>query len=285
MQYMVSPDIMVYANYSYGFKGAALNLLNFLTAAEVASGEYRVAPEIPTDYEVGFHATILDRRLQISGALFDETFRDFQATARDPATNATTLVSAGRLRSRGVELEAVATPMRGLDLSASVALTDARFTNFPDAPCYPGELLAPGSRCHLRGTSYVQNLAGEPLNNAPRWALVLGAAYAHSLGWRHLNGYADVNYAYRSKVSYSLNDDPDTGQGGYGVVNVNVGVQLPFRHLRIGLFARNLFDTRFAAFIDRNGFQTGGASIKAGYIQYFSEGSRRTVGVALDGAF
>jgi len=285
IQYEFSPDLMVYASYSRGFKGAALNLLNFLSAAQVASGGYLVAPEIPTDYEVGFHATLLERRLQVNGTLFDETFKNFQATAYDATANATTLVNAGELRSRGAELETLATPMRGLNLSANLAYTDAAFTNFPDAPCYPGQTTAAGSRCHAFGGSYVQSLAGEPLNNAPRWSLTLGASYTHALPWHDLTGYADVNYAYRSAVNYSLDEDPNTIQRGYGLVSLNTGVQFPAHRIRIGLFARNLFDTRFASYIYPSSFQAGNVTTKAGYSQFIPEDAHRVVGVALSGKF
>ena len=285
IQYEFSPDLMVYASYSRGFKGAALNLLNFLSAAQVASGGYLVAPEIPTDYEVGFHATVLERRLQVNGTLFDEDFKNFQATAYDAAANSTTLVNAGELRSRGVELETIATPAHGLNLSANLAYTDAYFTDFPDAPCYPGELAVAGSRCHALGASDVQSLAGQPLNNAPRWSLTLGASYTHSLPWHDLTGYADVNYAYRSAVNYSLDEDPNTVQQGFGVVSLNTGVQFPAHKVRVGLFARNLFDTRYVSYIYPSSFQAGNASTKAGYSQFFSEDSRRIVGVAISGKF
>jgi iron complex outermembrane receptor protein len=251
----------------------------------VASGGYLVAPEIPTDYEVGFHATLLERRLQVNGTLFDETFKNFQATAYDATANATTLVNAGELRSRGAELETLATPTRGLNLSANLTYTDAEFTNFPDAPCYPGQTTAAGSRCHAFGASSVQSLAGEPLNNAPRWSLTLGASYTHALPWHDLTGYADVNYAYRSAVNYSLTEDPNTIQRGYGLASLNTGVQFPARRIRIGLFARNLFDTRFASYIYPSSFQAGNVTTKAGYSQFIPEDAHRVVGVALSGKF
>ncbi len=285
VQYQFTPDLMAYVSYSRGFKGAALNLLNFLTAAQVSSGGYLVAPEIPTDYEAGVRATFLNRRLQINATVFDETFKGFQATAYNAISMSNTLVNAGELDSRGFELETIATPARGLTLTGNLAYTDAYFTNFADAPCYPGQLAIPGAGCHALGAADVQNLKGQPLNNAPKWSLTLGASYIHSLGWHDLDGFADVNYAYRSAVNYSLDEDPNTVQNGYGVTSLNLGVQFPTHHLRLGLFARNLFDVRYASYIYPSSFQAGNASTPAGYSQFFPEDSRRIVGVALSGKF
>ncbi len=285
VQYDIAPGFMVYASYSRGFKGAALNLLNFLTAAQVSSGAYLVPPEIPTAYEAGARTSFFDRRLQLNATVFNETFKGFQATAYDSLTQSNTLTSAGELRSRGVELEALAAPARGLTLSANLAYTDAEFTDFPNAPCYPGQLLVSGTACHALGSTFIQDLKGAPLNNAPKWAYTLSASYTRPLGWHDLNGFVDVNYAYRSKVNFSLNQDPNTVQEGFGIASVNLGVQTPGQGLRLALFARNLFDEHYASFIYASSFQSGNASTPAGYSQFFGQAARRNVGVALSGKF
>lgn len=285
VQYDIAPDLMVYASYSRGFKGAALNLLNFLTAAQVSSGGYLVPPEIPTAYEAGMRAAFLDRRLQVNATVFSQTFKGFQATAYDALTQSNTLTSAGELRSRGFELEALAAPVRGLSLSANLAYTDATFTDFPNAPCYAGQLLVAGGGCRAVGATFIQDLKGARLNNAPEWAYTLSASYTRPLGWRDLSGFVDVNYAYRSQVNFSLNQDPNTVQDGFGVTSVNLGVQTPGQGLRLALFARNLFDEHYASFIYPSSFQAGNASTPAGYSQFFGQAARRTVGVALSGKF
>ncbi len=86
-------------------------------------------------------------------------------------------------------------------------------------------------------------------------------------------------------MNYSLDEDPNTIQNGYGIVSLNTGVQFPAHHIRIGLFARNLFDTRFASYIYPSSFQAGNALTKAGYSQFIPEDARRIVGVAVSGKF
>lgn len=285
IQYEITPDIMAYASYSRGYKGAALNLLNFLSATQVSSGAYLVPPEIPTDYEAGVRTSFFQHRLQVNATVFDETFKGFQATAYDSVSNSNTLVSAGELRSRGAELEALATPMRGLNLSANIAYTDASFTNFPNGPCYPGQLLVANTRCHAVGATFVQDLKGQQLNNAPKWAFTLGGSYTRPLNWHALEGFVDANYSWRSKVNFSLSQDPNTVQDAYGVLSLNVGVQTPGQRLRLAVFARNLTDEHYASFIYASSFQAGSASVPAGYSQFFPEAARRIVGVSLSGKF
>ena len=175
--------------------------------------------------------------------------------------------------------------MRGLNLSANLAYTDAQFNNFPDGPCYPGQLAIAGTRCHAIGATFVQDLKGQPLNNAPKWAFTLGGSYVRPLPWQGLQGFVDVNYAWRSKVNFSLSQDPNTVQGAYGVLSVNLGVQTPGQRLRLALFARNLTDEHYASYIYASSFQAGNATTPAGYSQFFPEAARRIIGVSLSGKF
>jgi iron complex outermembrane receptor protein len=285
-QYTFNSDLMAYFSYARGFKGAALNLLNFLPASLVANGQYEVPPELSTSYEVGLRSSMFHRHLQVNLTGFITDFTGFQATAFDPTIDANTLVSAGALRSQGVELEAIANPVHGLTLTGNLAYTDVRFTKFPNGPCYPGEALLANTPCHMVAGVYVQNLNGGVLNNAPKVSFNLGGAYVHPLAWNgDLDGFIDVNYAYRSDANYSLSGDPMTVQKAYGLVNLNLGVQPHSGHWRVSLFAKNLLDQHYASLIYASSFQGGNAVTRAGYSQFIPEDARRIVGVSLDGKF
>jgi iron complex outermembrane receptor protein len=184
-----------------------------------------------------------------------------------------------------VELEALAAPMTGLNFSFNLAYTDAEFTDFPDAPCYPGELLVAGNGCQAVGVSFVQNLKGAALNNAPKGSYNLGGSYTRLLNWRHLSGFVEANYAYRSSVNFNLDQDPNTVQKGYGVFSVNLGAQTPGQRIRVALFARNLFDQHHASYI-LSKFVPGRQRLDARRSQpVLPEAARRIVGVAVSGKF
>ncbi len=284
-QYDVTGDVMAFATYSRGYKGAAINLLNNLSAGLVASGRHIVPPEIPTSLEAGVRTAWLDRRLTVNLTAFHTTFENFQATAFDAALNATTLVSAGELRSRGFELEVAASPVRDLNLFGNVAYTDAAFTDFPGGPCYANQANAATGGCTRVGTAFVQDLKGASLNNAPLWAVSLGGNYSRPLGIGAWEGFIGGNYVYRSRVNFNLSQDPNTTQEGYGLVNGSLGVQTPGDGVRLSLFVKNLFDKKFANLILASPFDGGGATTPAGYSQIVSETSRRIVGAAIDVRF
>lgn len=284
VQYDINDDAMAYASYAKGFKGGAINLLNTLTQSLVTGGGYLVPPEIPTNYEAGVRLSLFERRAQLNLTAFLTDFDGFQTTAFDPNANANILTSAGKLRSKGIEVEALASPVVGLTLSANVAYTDATFREFPNGPCYPGQALVDPACRNVNGT-YIQDLAGKNLNNAPEWAYTLGVNYQRPIADTGFTGLFNLGYVYRDKVNFGLSQDPQTVQKAYGLVNLNLGVQTQDQRWKISVFAKNLLDERFSNGIFAATLDSGGPLAKAGYSQMVTESARRSVGIALNTTF
>lgn len=284
-QFDVNDDVMAYATFSRGYKGAALNMLNNLNAATVNSGQAVLDPETAKNFELGLRSTWLDRRLLLNVTLFNTDFTNFQAQTFNPQLLAFALDNAGKLRTRGVELEALYKPMQGLNLSANLAYTDAKIRDFK-FNCYPGQTAAQGC-VDIDGsgpaTALGQDLAGKPIANAPEWAFNLSGSYETPLGFVAMNGFVNATYSYRSSVNFGFNQDPNTVQNGYGLFNASIGVATADDRIRVSVFAKNLFDTNFATFIAGTGFDS--TATASGYSQTLTEAAQRIVGIALDARF
>jgi iron complex outermembrane receptor protein len=228
---------------------------------------------------VGVKSSLLDRRLLLNVTGFWSTFENFQAQTFNSALAAFVLDNAGKLRSRGIEAEAIIVPVKRLNLSANVAYTDAEIREYI-GNCYPGQTTALG--CVGTGGQARQDLAGKRLNNAPEWAFSLSGAYSAPIT-DALNGFANVTYSYRSAVNFSIIQDPNTTQEGYGIVNASVGIETADRRLRLSAFAKNLLDKNFATFVFATPLDGGAAG--SGYSQILTEGAQRIAGVALDFRF
>lgn len=257
-----------YATYTRGYKGPAVS-----SAAGIA---FSVDPERVDAYELGAKVDLLDRRLSLNVAGFINDFRDFQAQVFDPALNnnlgAFRTGNASTLKTRGVEVEALVRPARGINLSGGVTYLDTEYGNY-NVACYFGQTAAQG--CTLPGPSF--NAAGSPLVGASKWTTSLAASFDQPVG-DTLRVFANADWRYRSSFFYAIND-PNTIQPGFSVVNATIGIADIDDRARISVFVRNLFDQRYAAAIFPGNFSAGQ------YVQSLPDNAFRRIGAALEWRF
>lgn len=241
LAYKVTPDVMVYATYARGSKSGGINMTNLPVGVAPT-----IRPEKVNHYEVGLKSTLLDRKLTLNAALFQTQIGDYQTTILDADRSASYLQNAGKVRSRGFEVESWLRPARGLSLRAAVTYVDAELRSFKNAPC-PIEYFQLQTICDLSGTR---------LPGAPKWAMSLGGEYTASLN-DALQAYVGADYSYRSSVFTSSNAARATLVPGYGLVNARVGVKSRDGQWDASLWARNLFDKNYFTSLTVAGFNSG----------------------------
>jgi iron complex outermembrane receptor protein len=141
------------------------------------------------------------------------------------------------MRAEGVESEFSARLDPRLTLVGAASYSRAVMGGFENAACYFGQTAAQGC---VGGR---QDLTGKTLFNAPRWSLNLNAFYQTPLaGNRRLE--INAGYRWRSRVFYSLLQDPASIEPAYGVLDLSAGVG--GRSWRVTGFVDNVLDQRFA---------------------------------------
>ena len=60
-----------------------------------------------------------------------------------------------------------------------------------------------------------------------------------------LDGLVQVAYSYQSKINFSISQDPQLEQPGYGIVNLSVGIRQPARKWEVVAFVNNLFNKHY----------------------------------------
>ncbi len=252
LRWRLSPDVMAFATYSRGYKGLAYDLTSTLTTrslltsgplrgfpvADAVAARQPVPPETVDNYEAGFKASFLGRRLTWNVTAFDMIFEGFQAQSRDLITNQNVLNSIGKVTSWGIESELAAVVGEHLTLNASGAYNRATLKDFPNANCYGFQTAAEGC------VAGVQDLSGKPLPNAPRWNLNAGGQYEVPLAGGDLRAFVQASGRWQSKVVFNLLQDPDSEQSAYGTVNVAAGLR--GERWKASVFVNNLLDERFA---------------------------------------
>ena len=82
---------------------------------------------------------------------------------------------------------------------------------------------------------------------APEMKLSADVNYTHQLGSSPFQALATASYSYQSKVNYSLNQDPQTIQKGFGTLNLTAGVRNADHHYEVTAFVNNVFDEHYYA--------------------------------------
>jgi iron complex outermembrane receptor protein len=273
-QYDLTKSVMAYATLTTGYKGDAINLLNNLTAAQIASGQAVLDPERAKAYEAGLRTEFWDDRVIANVTGFSTRYKNFQAQSFDATTLNFILSNAGSLRTKGVEADVEVQPADGLSFSANGAYTKAQFVNYT-SNCYPGQTVAEG----CSGTPARQSLAGATLSNAPKFTYTLNADYDFPVPAIQKVGYLHVSYHHTSNIQDSNNQNPNTIQKAYGLFNASTGIETEDGKYALSVFVKNLFDKHYASVIVANSLFAGS------YNQILPEDSRRLVGVSLSGHF
>lgn len=137
LSYQFSDDLLGYASLSHGEKSGGVNLA-VGSAPSAGADSLLVGPERANDAELGLKSTLFDRRLLLNANLFWTGIHGYQATTLYQAPGSTQLVqvlaNAGSVRSRGLEFEATALPLRGLTLNFNGSYNDVTYLSYMDSP-------------------------------------------------------------------------------------------------------------------------------------------------------
>ena len=243
IQYDFTPRTTAYASYTRGYKGPAFNLFFNL----VATGARTIEPETSNAYEIGLKNTLFDGRLTLNIAGFYAEYDNFQANNPDSLTigGVTTTIArftnAGRVSTRGVEVDFSYRPVRDLTIGGGAAYTDAHVDQFNPPPVRALNDIIP---------------SGTPLGFAPKWKASLNADYRIRTG-------GPVDFSLSGQGSYQSEQlslfvaDPIQRAAGtihpYALVNLSAAIMDKDDKFRLTFQVRNLFDQSFAAAIASGG--------------------------------
>ena len=221
------PGVLVYASASRGYKAGSFPLLSASDARQLDP----VSQESVTAYEVGFKASVLDRRAQINGALFRYDYKDKQlkgVTIANPDIFGPleALVNVPKSRINGAELQLDLAPIQGLRTSLAATYIDSKikgdFVNYDPA-------------------GNVRNFSGEPFPYTPKWQLTGDIGYEFALT-DHLNANIGTNISYRNGTNAALGRVPLYDIDGYALVDLRAGLSSNDDRWRAAVFVRNLTD-------------------------------------------
>ncbi|WP_176599161.1 MULTISPECIES: TonB-dependent receptor [Sphingobium] len=242
---------------------------------------FPVAPVLPEkifSHEVGIKQSLLDNRVRFNAAAFYFKNKNQQSQTIDLNSGGIITANAGALENYGIEIEAQATPMEGLNLGLSGAWQHARYQPFRAAslvcfdPTGQSNLAAPGATLY----PCTIDITGTTPPQAPDWTGSFNASYTFAVGsWSaSVSGLAQ----YRSSINFLPAAGGELGYDRDGerfLVNASGYVSPPGDNLRLGFYVNNIFDKHYATL----------RSTAQPYGTYYVAARPRTYGLRLEYSF
>ncbi len=247
LRYFFTEDVMGYASISRGFKSGGFN-----QRREASGSDGEFDEETATNYELGWKTTLLERRLQFNGTLFYVDYEDFQSQTFDGSSVRVT--NAGNLKSYGAELELVYLPVENVTVGSAIGFNKTEYGSFDNGQCTVEQTfyqyyVVDGAQSGSPGvdSSCTQDLAGEPLANAPEWNVSSYIQYDATLPL-DLVGVVRLEHSYIDSFYLEEDLDPHLKNDAVDLVNLRTTLSNPERSWELSLWGRNLLDEQYYAF-------------------------------------
>jgi iron complex outermembrane receptor protein len=162
LSYAVNDLSNIYASFTRGFRAGGIN------ASSLPAGVRQTFdPEFSNNYELGYKAFLLDKKISVGASAFLIQWKDLQFyNLVAPFTYARENV--GDAQSAGFELEITAIPAKGLQLDGSFGYNPTEYKGFNLKRVNYGT-----------GVETTTAIGGNQLSNAPNHTLFLGAQYEY----------------------------------------------------------------------------------------------------------
>jgi iron complex outermembrane receptor protein len=253
-----------YASFAKGFKGGGFDPRGLSTAAPDLDADgvreadeifdyFLFEPEKVTSYELGYKASLFDRRLRLAVAGFYANYKDVQvpgsvgAVINGVPTFVGVTTNAGRANFKGLEFEGTAALLRDfagpgsrLNLSGTLGYLKARYKEFITQVAFFDEAgnpapTSPGQPIDVADFRRIQN--------TPKWTASGTLDFSVPVGAGDLSGNATASY--RSKTFQFETPSPYLDQPGYALFDANLIYNFPGDRVRLGLHGKNLTDKRY----------------------------------------
>lgn len=227
-------DSLLYLSVSRGYKAGGFSLLPAIFAVELTPARQ----ELVLSYEAGFRASAMQRRIQLSGAVFYYDYKDKQITGSivlPPFGALPTLLNIPKSRVYGAELEFTARPVEGLRLAGGVTYVNSRIQENPSNP--------------LDMYGFPADFIGESFPSSPKWQGVVDAEYGFEVG-NDLRLFAGASVTARSSTATVLGNSnsiltgrPKMEVGDYILLDLRAGIEGPDGRWRAQIWGHNVTDT------------------------------------------
>ncbi|PZU09081.1 TonB-dependent receptor [Sphingomonas sp.] len=250
LDHSFSPDMMLYASYSRGYKSGNFNLTN--------PTQFPTRPETLDAYEIGLKSQWFDHTLRANFAAFYYKFHDKQVQAFVGTSSVQT--NAAEAEYKGIEAELTLAPIDGLTIVGSLTYVDSEYLRYPNAVFF-NRLPAGGF-----AAPFSADASGNQVAFVDPLTATLSAQYNLPTSFGSFAGQATINY----HDPYFFDPQEGARQPSYTTVDVTLSFTPPSSRFSVMIWGKNLTQARYYS---QRAWSTAG--------DLYNPGVPRTFGVRL----
>jgi iron complex outermembrane recepter protein len=225
LSYKICPNSNLFATYSRGFRTGGFTQLSSDPSQPPL---YSYKPEYSNNIEIGIKNNFFNNRLRLNVAIFATQVTDAQVPTLVLPDAITVTRNAGKLNSKGAELELASAPVKGLQVEYNFGYTNAEYKNL--------KLSQNGSAVNLDGKKQIFT---------PEITSMLALQYSYELGTKqHLKLVARGEWMHLGKQYFDLSNN--ISQKAYSLLNTRFGIAS--KHGELMVWGRNLGDKKYIAY-------------------------------------
>ncbi|HNP23738.1 MAG TPA: TonB-dependent receptor [Panacibacter sp.] len=223
--YHASANSNLYASYSRGYRPGGLTQLGSDPSQPPL---YKFDPENSNSFEVGIKNTLFNNKLRLNIAAFFTNVVNAQVPTLVLPDAITITKNAGKLQSKGAELELATTFGKGFELSYNFGYTDAKYTSL--------KLPSDGEEVNFNGNKQVFT---------PNITSSLALQYSHRIAQKqNLQFVVRGEWFYFGKQYFDLANQ--IAQSPYDLFNTRVGFSS--KHADLFFWMRNIGDVKYIGY-------------------------------------
>ena len=233
LDYKPVDDVLLYANVAKGYKAGSYPTLS----ASLFSQYLPVVQESVQSYEAGFKATLLDRTLQLNGAVFyyDYTNKQLRSKFVDPNFGILdVLQNIPKSDVKGFEIEMSIRPTQGLVINNTFTYLDATIKEFTG----------------INSGGISANFAGANVPYTPKYQFGSNIDYEFPVS-HSLNAFLGTSLNFRSKTVATIGGETNPagvtspvttvfGIDDYVLIDLRAGVAAADDSWRVSVWGKNV---------------------------------------------
>jgi iron complex outermembrane receptor protein len=233
LNYKFTPDIVGYASYAKGNSPGGFN------SGAFAAAQYNYSPQRVNAFEVGVKSQLLDRRLQLNAALFNNQYSDLHLTQNAFVDGAlvSRITNAGKAHGRGLDLDVVGVLSKEWRAGLQYTYADSKITRYDLLP-------APALQVDFTGV---------PLVRSPKHSANASLTYRTAIGPGRLSLTAEESYS--SSYTNDYQGVPATATGPQrlalyrtpGYATTNLQGSYSWGDWVVSGYMRNVFNKQYIA--------------------------------------